>query len=180
MAADYPDAITSFPTYVDNVDTVAAAHQNRMAEEILAIEVALGSNLANVIKPGEVRMWAGDIATIPSGWLHCDGSAVSRNVYADLFAVISTDYGSGDGSTTFNVPDMDDQFPIAAKQDDSGIAKSNLEGSLNKSGGSATQPPQTGGVPPTGSQGSSPNQTVGGHSHEFVPPYVAVAFIIKT
>ena len=52
---------------------------------------------------GEVREWAG--STLPSGFLYCDGSAVSRTTYADLFAVISTTYGVGDGSTTFNLPD---------------------------------------------------------------------------
>lgn len=41
----------------------------------------------------------------PSGWLICDGSEVSRTTYANLFAVIGTSYGSGNGSTTFNVPD---------------------------------------------------------------------------
>ncbi len=45
-------------------------------------------------------------STAPTGYLMCDGSAVSRTEYADLFAVIGTSYGSGDGSTTFNVPDM--------------------------------------------------------------------------
>lgn len=44
-------------------------------------------------------------ATAPTGYLLCDGSAVSRTTYADLFAVLSTTYGVGDGSTTFNVPD---------------------------------------------------------------------------
>lgn len=43
-------------------------------------------------------------ATPPSGWLFCDGSAVSRTTYADLFAVIGTNYGAGDGTTTFNLP----------------------------------------------------------------------------
>lgn len=43
--------------------------------------------------------------TAPSGWLLCDGSAVSRSLYSDLFNVIGTSYGSGDGSSTFNVPD---------------------------------------------------------------------------
>lgn len=45
-------------------------------------------------------------STIPSGTLPCDGSAVSRTTYANLFAVIGTTWGVGDGSTTFNVPDL--------------------------------------------------------------------------
>lgn len=48
----------------------------------------------------------------PSGWLNCDGSAVSRTTYAALFAAISTSYGVGDGSTTFNVPDMRGRFAL--------------------------------------------------------------------
>ena len=44
--------------------------------------------------------------TEPSGWLKCDGSAVSRTTYSDLFAVIGSTFGSGDGSTTFNLPDL--------------------------------------------------------------------------
>ena len=44
--------------------------------------------------------------TAPTGWLMCDGTAYSRTEYADLFAVIGTAFGSGDGSTTFNVPDL--------------------------------------------------------------------------
>ena len=43
--------------------------------------------------------------TVPTNWLICDGSAVSRTTYAELFAVIGTSYGAGDGSTTFNLPD---------------------------------------------------------------------------
>lgn len=46
----------------------------------------------------------------PSGWLLCDGSAVSRTTYAALFAVIGTNFGSGDGSTTFNLPDFRGRF----------------------------------------------------------------------
>ena len=47
---------------------------------------------------------------VPTGWLECNGSAVSRTTYADLFALISDDYGNGDGSTTFNLPDLRGQF----------------------------------------------------------------------
>lgn len=45
-------------------------------------------------------------STAPEGYLMCDGSAVSRSTYAALFAAIGTTYGAGDGSTTFNIPDL--------------------------------------------------------------------------
>jgi len=49
-------------------------------------------------------------STVPTGFLECDGSAISRTTYADLFAVIGTTYGVGDGSTTFNIPDLRGEF----------------------------------------------------------------------
>jgi microcystin-dependent protein len=61
---------------------------------------------------GEVKMWA--TATAPSGYLMCDGSLVSRTTYADLFAVIGTTFGSGDGSTTFKLPSFQNKMPIGA------------------------------------------------------------------
>ena len=57
-------------------------------------------------------MFAG--ASAPAGWLLCRGQAISRTVYAALFAVIGTTYGAGDGSTTFNLPDLRDRFPVGA------------------------------------------------------------------
>ena len=56
-------------------------------------------------------------ASAPSGWLLCDGSAWPRNAYAALFGVIGTTFGAGDGSTTFNVPDLRGKAPIGAGQD---------------------------------------------------------------
>lgn len=53
---------------------------------------------------GDVKLTAR--ITPPTGWLLCDGSAVSRTTYSDLFTAISTAYGVGDGSTTFNVPNF--------------------------------------------------------------------------
>jgi hypothetical protein len=49
-------------------------------------------------------------STVPTGWLQCNGAAVSRTTYANLYAAIGTVYGSGDGSTTFNLPDTRGQF----------------------------------------------------------------------
>ncbi len=62
----------------------------------------------NVIEmiTGTIQMWGGFPASPPPGYLVCDGSAISRTTYADLFAVTSTLYGSGDGSTTFNLPNI--------------------------------------------------------------------------
>ena len=58
----------------------------------------------NAVPLGTVSGFAG--STAPSGWQLCYGQAISRTQYAGLFAVTSTTYGSGDGSTTFNVPDL--------------------------------------------------------------------------
>lgn len=60
------------------------------------------------IPVGIVQAFAG--ATTPDGWLLCDGSAVSRTEYADLYAVIGDTYGNGDGVETFNLPDLIDKF----------------------------------------------------------------------
>jgi len=51
-------------------------------------------------------------ASAPTGWLLCNDAAVSRSTYARLFAVIGTGYGAGDGSSTFNVPDLRDKVPL--------------------------------------------------------------------
>ena len=59
---------------------------------------------------GEIKMYGGSSA--PSGWLLCQGQAISRTTYSALYAVIGTIYGVGNGSTTFNVPDLQDKFPI--------------------------------------------------------------------
>jgi len=67
--------------------------------------VSLQSPQANALcPPGSIMAFGG--TNIPAGWLLCDGSAVSRTNYAALFAAISTAWGAGDGSTTFNLPDM--------------------------------------------------------------------------
>jgi microcystin-dependent protein len=62
------------------------------------------SALSAVNPVGFVGDFAGSVA--PTGWLMCFGQAVSRTTYAQLYGVIGTAYGAGDGSTTFNVPDL--------------------------------------------------------------------------
>lgn len=62
------------------------------------------------MEAGIITTFAG--STPPAGWLPCDGSAVSRTDYATLFAVVGTTYGAGDGSTTFNLPDLSGRVVI--------------------------------------------------------------------
>lgn len=57
--------------------------------------------------PTGLVVWRG-AAAIPAGWLLCDGAAVSRTTFAALFTAIGTTYGAGNGSTTFNVPQLTD------------------------------------------------------------------------
>ena len=59
------------------------------------------------LSTGTIIPWS--TGTAPSGYLPCDGAAVSRSTYSALFAVIGTTYGVGDGSSTFNVPDSQDK-----------------------------------------------------------------------
>jgi len=69
---------------------------------------AAWGEIANGVPAGSIFSFAS--TTVPSGYLECNGAAVSRSTYATLFATISTTFGSGDGSSTFNLPDLRGQF----------------------------------------------------------------------
>src|SRR6185312_12120855 len=75
-------------------------------------QLILSSYGLGLPQPGMITMYGGSSA--PTGWLLCDGSAVSRATYATLFGVLSTNYGAGDGSTTFNVPDLRSSFAMGS------------------------------------------------------------------
>lgn len=142
-------------------------------------------------------MWAKD--TAPEGWLLCNGAAVSRSTYASLFTAIGTTFGSGDGSTTFNVPDFRGRAPIGVGQ---GTGLTNR--ALAATGGEEehdlisdempahthTVPFSTGGgatlsITGTGStEGTTDNETTSstgsGNGHNNMQPFLAINFIIKT
>jgi microcystin-dependent protein len=69
---------------------------------------------------GAITPYAG--STAPTGWLLCDGNAVSRVTYKSLFEVIGTTYGAGDGSTTYNLPDLRQRFPLGKAASGTGAA----------------------------------------------------------
>lgn len=107
---------------------------------------------------GAMTLFAGSAA--PTGWLLCDGSAVSRANYPALFAIIGTNYGVGDGSTTFNLPDLRGRVPV-------GVDGSNASfNALNKTGGEQQHTLTNSEMPshdhssPTGSTGVSHQHTL--------------------
>ena len=93
----------------------------RTAHDLAVQQGTIGNNILVCITDdykntmiGEMKIWCGPSTSVPDGWLYCDGSAISRTTYADLFVVIGTAFGSGDGSTTFNIPDMRESVPKGA------------------------------------------------------------------
>lgn|SRR5574340_279779 len=109
---------------LNNISPMDANQPNGLADGIIQVQTALGpgtdlvgalGNLSErlavqmpadgrVIPPGTIVMTGRSSA--PSGWLVCNGDAVNRTLYAKLFAAIGETFGVGDGTTTFNLPDM--------------------------------------------------------------------------
>ena len=72
-----------------------------------------GANLTGIegIPTGTIVPWSS--SSVPTGFLECNGAAVSRSTYAALFAIVSTTYGAGDGASTFNLPDLQDNVAVS-------------------------------------------------------------------
>lgn len=138
--------------------------------------------------------------TIPNGWLLCDGRAVSRTKYAELFKAIGTKHGSGDGSTTFNLPNPKGRTLVGKDSTDTDF------NTLGKTGGEKTHtltvsempshthkiqvrsgnigdyygdPPLTDGNAGNLIQGGDTKSTGGGQPHNNLQPYLVTNFIIK-
>lgn len=167
-----------------------------------------GQNSNTIVPVATILMYASD--TAPSGWLVCDGSEQLRSSFPNLFSTIGTFFGQGDGSTTFNLPDLRDRFPLGRGSmggnninriedydtelgDTGGEAKHTLNvdempshnhdidvffgggGGINsavqaRDGGPIEQDTALGGAIATG----------GGQSHNNIPLFQALNFIIKT
>lgn len=88
---------------------MATYNVNRETGELIPVS---GGTLYADTPVGTILPYGGTVA--PAGWLICDGSALKRSTYAELFSVIGTQFGVGDGSTTFNIPDMREAVPKGA------------------------------------------------------------------
>jgi microcystin-dependent protein len=88
----------------DPVAATDSVNKQYVDNAILAAQTALA------LPPGVMMPYTKSGST-PTGWLYCNGAAISRAAYAPLFALIGTTFGIGDGATTFNLPDMRGRFP---------------------------------------------------------------------
>ena len=106
---------------------------------------------------GTIVQWPG--ATAPANWLIADGSAVSRTTYASLFAAIGVQYGSGDGSTTFNLPNLKGRVAV-------GLDSAQTEfDTLGETGGAKTHTLTSAEMPSHVHTGSATTGSSGAHSH---------------
>jgi microcystin-dependent protein len=100
-----------------SIGTVSATELGYVDGVTSAIQTQLNALTAAVtaaVPTGVISPYAGLDSNIPTGYLLCNGQAVSRTTYATLFGVVSTVYGVGDNSTTFNLPDLRGRAPIGA------------------------------------------------------------------
>jgi len=112
----------SAPLLTENVPSVAPA---------LKAAAVTANTFAPVLDrgvTGTISMWGGG-ESVPAFSLLCDKSAVSRTTYADLFAVIGTVWGNGDGSTTFNLPDFRGRSPLGTGTGDAADATAHAQAS---------------------------------------------------
>ena len=144
------------------------------------------------MKTGAITMYGG--ATAPADWLLCDGSAVSRTTYESLFEAIGTTYGAGDGSTTFNVPDMRSRIPRSDTRGATGgaeahaLSESELPSHTHSTAARQGQTPSYWGNAPYAFEYQARNYTVtynndnagSGTAHQNMPPFIALNYIIKT
>lgn len=96
------DLIAPLQVWAGKIDGINAAER--------LSELASGVASLPTILPGMMIEWAS--ARLPTGYLWCDGSAVSRTTYVNLFNEIGTTWGAGDGTNTFNVPDRRQRFAL--------------------------------------------------------------------
>jgi len=157
------------------------------------------NTITNAIPAGIIEMFGGSSA--PTGYLLCDGSAVSRTTYSALFTAIGTTYGAGDGSTTFNLPNLKGRIAVGYNSAETEF------NALGKTGGEKAHTLTIAEMPehkhtdkirvsPTGfgdyavaiasNTGTGDNSgifignTGGDGSHNNLQPYIVLNYIIKT
>jgi len=155
----------------------------------------VGAQQFNLVPTGSILPYCG--TTAPDGWVLCDGAQVNRVDYKALFDVIGTTYGVGDGSTTFNLPDLRQRFPLGKAAAGTGVTLGSTGGAIDHTHTSAAHTHTfTSGTASQGTFVSSAapndqNMAPQGHTHSGTtdsttpgatgtnnPPYQVVNYII--
>ena len=138
------------------------------------------------VPPGAILPYGG--ATAPTGYVLCDDSAKSRTDFAALFAIIGTSYGGGNGTTTFNVPDLRDRIPLGKGTNNSTLGAETTGAGASAvvatASGSASLTLATGTFATSAKDSSTATAvtgvTAGGHTHNLTLPVQVMNYIIKT
>ena len=147
---------------------------------------AAGNEVAPLLPVGSIIVWPE--TTAPTGWVIADGTAISRSTFAGLFSLIGTDYGAGDGSTTFALPDFRDRLALGKGTNNGTVAAA--QGSMASSSrittdsGSAALTLTTATVAASAKDSSQITAVTGvastGHTHTATVPSLCINYIIKT
>lgn len=152
VASQMNSNFTAVKTFVDNLSNGTNIDAGAVTTDKLA-----AATVQLLAPTGVVNAYAGSVA--PTGWLLCDGTAVSRSTYSALFALVGTTYGVGDGSATFNLPNLKGRMPIGR---DAAQAEFDV---LGETGGSKTSTaPHTHNID---HNHAAFTITGGGHGHTF-------------
>ena len=198
-------AQTTADTAVTNAATAQTTANGAVTNigDLTNLQTTSKTNLVTAINEliqpaGTIIAYAG--STAPDGYMLCDGSAVSRSIYSRLFTAIGTTYGTGDGSTTFNVPNLKGKVVVGYNSSDSDF------NSLGNTGGEKTHTLTVDEIPShdhdiryslegvahsgsgnniVGKQNTGDNWDVhdaatgGGQAHNNLQPYIVLNYIIK-
>ena len=157
---------------MDTDTTLSSDSDSKFASQH-AVKTYIIAYLLSLAPSGLILMWGN--ASAPTNWLLCDGSAVSRTTYSALFAIVGITYGAGDASTTFNLPDMRQRFPL-------GKAASGTGSTLGGTGGTVDHihtvlPASLASISLVGIGTGADDVTV--NTSAANPPFQTVNFIIK-
>jgi len=187
-------------THIGNLDNLSTTAKSNLVAAVN--EVASSSGGGAPIGVGMDYFGT----TAPEDWMFADGSAISRTEYAELFAIIGTTYGVGDGSTTFNLPDKRERVSVMYKENSTMGTTGATFGTMGAKGGEDMHTLDTTEIPShnhkvttkegygtgstyyvagihqettTATKEINTSSTGGGNAHNNLQPYLVCNYIIK-